>query len=173
PDYFPLLVMNTILDGPNSSPPMGGGMGRAARLYRRLVNTGLAVHVSSGLGTSFDPYLFQLGATVRPDRNPAEVEAALLGEIERLQETPVGEDELARAVKQLRAQFLYENERVDIQAMWLSHSTIVASLAWLDDLLTNIAAVTAADVQRVAQTYFGRENRVVGWYTPTEVAHAS
>lgn len=173
PDYFPLLVMSTILDGPNASVPMGGGMGRAARLYRRLVNTGLAVAVDSGLSMSFDPYLFQLRATVRPDRNPAEVEAALLAEIERLQETPVGEDELARAVKQLRAAILYMHEHIGSQAMWLGYGAIVASPGWTEGFLDNLAAVTAADVQRVAQAYFGRENRVVGWYTPTEVAHAS
>jgi zinc protease len=173
PDYFPLLVMNTVLNGPNAKAAMGSGVGRAARLYRHLVNTGLAVHVDSGLSMSYDPYLFQIRATVHPDHSPAEVEAALLGEIERLQETPVREEELARAIKQLRAELLYTNEHVASLAMLLGHSTIVGSPVWSNDFLSNIAAVTAADVQRVAQTYFGRENRVVGWYTSTETAHAS
>jgi zinc protease len=173
PDYFPLLVMKTILDGPHSAPPMGDGLGRAARLYRRLVNTGLAVSAGATMNTTLDPYLFTLWATVRPERNPAEVEAALLAEIERLQDTPVDEAELARAIKGLRAQFLYDIETVGRQAMWLGLSALVASPVWLGSMLTNLMAVTAADVQRVARTYFGRDGRVVGWYTPSEVTYAA
>ncbi len=173
PDYFPLMVMKAILDGPHSAPPLGDGLGRAARLYRRLVNTGLAVSAGATMNTTLDPYLFTLSVTVRRERNPAEVEAALLAEIERLQETPVEETELARAIKGLRAQFLYDIETVSRQAMWLGLSALVASPAWLGSMLTNLAAVTAADVQRVARTYFGRDQRVVGWYTPVEVGHAA
>jgi zinc protease len=40
---------------------------------------------------------------------------------------------------------------------------------FLDDL----AAVTAADVQRVAQTYLAETNRSVGWFVPGGTAEAT
>ena len=36
----------------------------------------------------------------------------------------------------------------------------------MDGLLDELAAVTPADVQRVARAYLGAKNRVVGWFVP-------
>jgi len=46
----------------------------------------------------------------------------------------------------------------------LCFAEVVASLEWLDVYLRRITAVTAEDVQRVAQTYLRRDQATVGWY---------
>jgi zinc protease len=43
----------------------------------------------------------------------------------------------------------------------------------LDEFIDQIAAVTTADVQRVAQTYLAATNRTVGWFEPTSSDGAS
>jgi zinc protease len=169
PDFFHLAVLDAILDGAKGMPPFGNaGLGRSARLYRALVNTRLAVSVSSSISATIDPYLLTMWATVAPDSTPEAVEAALLTEIQRLQQESVGEDELRKAIKGARAQFTYGSETVTNQAMWLGFSEMVASSVWLAGFLDGLAAVTAEDVQTVAQTYLTPQNRVVGWYMSEE-----
>ena len=139
---------------------------RTSRLYKALVDTGLAAEASSFLLPSIDPYLAILSATVQEGRTLDEVEAALFAEVQRLIDEPVSTDELRKAVHQTRAQFVYSAESVTSQAFWLGLAESVADLAWLDGFLDSLAAVTAEDVQRVARDYLGERNRTVGWYVP-------
>ncbi len=164
-DFFPLVAVDAVLGGAKGMPPFGGApLGRSARLYRGLVSTGLAVSAGSSMSATLDPYLFTISATAHPQHALAEVEAAALAEIELLQTTLLSEDELRKAIRGATAQFVYGSESVTNQALWLGFSEVVASSEWLAEFLTRLAAVTAADVQRVAQTYFEPKNRVVGWY---------
>lgn len=166
-DFFPLVVMDAILDGARalgvfrSSSPS-----RSARLYRSLVETDLALEVSTSLLPTIDPYLYSCSATVRAGRRAEEVEIAILRELERLAEEPVRAEELAKAVKQTRAEFIYGSESVTDQAYWLGFAETVVSPQWLDEYLDRVEAVTAADIQRVAQTYLTSHNRTVGWFLP-------
>lgn len=166
-DFFPLVVADTLLGGPRSMAMFGDGeASRTARLYRALVDSGLASEASSYLLPTIDPYLFNVLATVQAGQTPERVQQALLAEVERLATEPVGQDELRRAVHQTRAQFVYSFESVTDQAYWLGFSAAVASLAWLDGFLDSLAAVTAADVLRVARRYFTSANRTTGYYVP-------
>ncbi|MEM7538747.1 MAG: insulinase family protein, partial [Chloroflexota bacterium] len=65
-----------------------------------------------------------------------------------------------------KAQFAYSNESVTYQGYWLGFSEIVADIDWLETWLDQLSAVTAEDVQRVAQTYFAKDKQTVGWYGP-------
>ncbi|NOX61995.1 MAG: insulinase family protein [Chloroflexi bacterium] len=168
-DFFPMVVLDALLSGPKGMPPFGGGgLGRSARLYRALVNEGLAISVHSSFSATIDPYLFTISVTARPGRSLSEVEERVLAELTRLQEEPAPEEELARAIKGARAQFVYGMESVTNQAMWLGFAEMVASSQWLGRFLDSLARVSAADVQRVARVYFRPRNRVVGWYVARE-----
>ncbi len=170
PDFVPLLVADAVLSG---GKPMGfggsGGMGRSSRLYRGLVASGLARSASSDIDITLDPFLFQLTATALPGGDLAVVEAAIDAEIEALREEPVPEAELQRALRQVEAQFVYSSEGVTNQAFWLGQWNLLGN--WKRALLLpqEIRGVTADDVKRVAETYFQRDQRVVGWLEPTEL----
>jgi zinc protease len=165
PDFFPMVVLDAVLGGAKGMPPFGGNsLGRSARLYRALVNTGLAVSASSSISATLDPYLFSISATVHPDQTSETVEATVLDEVKRLQDALIDPDELQKAIKGARAQFAYGSESVTNQAMWLGFSEIVAVDGWLAGFLDNLAAVSPEDVQRVAQTYLTSNERVVGAY---------
>ena len=167
PDFFPLTVLDSILSGAKGMGLFGGGSSnRSNRLYRALVDKELAVGVSSSYMPTIDPYLFGFSATLAQEVTHQELEDAIWAEIERMQEEPVTAEELDKAIKQTKAQFAYSSESVTNQAYWLGFSEMIADSDWFDGWLVNLEAVTAADIQRVAQTWFSSSKQTVGWYLP-------
>jgi zinc protease len=114
-----------------------------------------------------DPYLFELEATVQQGHSAAEIEAALIGEIEKIQRDGIEPAEMAKAIKQSRAQMAYSSESVTQQALRLGMWEVLDSYRRLDTLLDELAGVTDTDVQRVAQTYLIERNQTVGHFIPT------
>ncbi|MGQ9491485.1 MAG: M16 family metallopeptidase [Anaerolineae bacterium] len=167
PDYYPLVILDTILGGPKGMSLWGSGTAnRSSRLYKALVETELATEVGCAVSSTLDPFLFSFSATVRQGRSLPEVEAALLAEIDRAMQEPISEAELQKAIKQTRAQFAYSSESVTDQGYWLGFSEVVADVSWFERFMDRLSAVTTEDVQRVAQTYLKPSLRNVGWYVP-------
>jgi zinc protease len=168
PDFYPLVALDSILAGASSFNVFGGGgtSNKSSRLYRALVQTGLAASVSGNLTPTVDPYLYSFFATVRAGQTIEAVEQALDAEIERVRQEPVGEAELHKAVKQAKALFAYGAESVTNQGFWLGFTEILQDYTWFETYLARLEAVTVADLQRVAQKYFARGNRTVGHVVP-------
>ena len=167
PDFFALAVLNAILTGASAMTFMGSGLtNKSSRLYKALVSEGLAVGISGSLLPTIDPFVYALSAVVRPGRTLAEVEAAMEIELARVIAESVTREEVLKAIKQAKAQFAYSSESITGQALWLGFSEIVADQDWFENYIANLSAVTVEDVQRVAQKYFKRSNRTVGWYVP-------
>ncbi len=168
PDFLPLVVMGSLLSGASNLSIVGEGLSnKTSRLYRALVDTELAVGVNGGPMATIDPYLFSLIVIVHPQSSSDRVVAALDDEIHKLQDAPPMPEELKRAVKQARALFAYNNERITNQAFWLGFSEMIASYGWYENYLSILEAVTPEQVQQVAQTYLRPQNRVLGVYRPT------
>jgi zinc protease len=171
PDFFPLIIMDAVLGGAKGMGLFGGGgNNRSNRLYKALVDTQLAVAVQSSYQPTIDPDLFSFTVTLAPETTHAQIEVALWAELRKIQQEGVTPAELQKAIKQTKAQFVYSSESVTYQAYWLGVSEILASTAWLDTWLDKLTAVTAAGVQRVAQTYFTPAKQTVGWYVPEKSA---
>jgi len=166
-DFFAMLVMDAALTGPAAmSSSGGGGTNRSSRLYQALVEAELASSVGSSLELARDPYLYDLSATVRTGRTLQEVEDALLNELSLLAQGSITEDELAKAIKQSKAQFAYAAEESTNQAYWLGWTELLDSYTWFEQYIERLSAVTIEDVQRVASHYLKPANRTVGWYVP-------
>ncbi len=169
PDFFPLLILDSVLSGPQGLNMFGGGgiSNKTSRLYKRMVeDTEVVVDIHGGLPATIDPYLFSLNFILHPDSTTEEALKILDEEIQRLQDTPPEKEELQRAVKQTQALFAYGGESITNQAFWMGFSEMFASYEWVINYLDNIAAVTPDDVQRVAQQYLQPKNRLVGIYRP-------
>jgi len=167
PDFFALTVLDSLLSGASNLNMFGGGISnKTSRLYRALVEGDLAVSIYGGLQATIDPFLHTITVIVRPERNPEQVLSALFDQIQRLQDSVPPADELRRAVKQARALFAYGSESITNQAFWMGFSEMFANYDWFTGYLDNLAAVKPEEVQRVAQTYLRRINRVVGVYLP-------
>ena len=167
PDFFPLTVLDAILGGAKGMGLFGGSSSnRSNRLYRALVDKELAVGAGCSFMPTIDPYLFSFRATLARNITHQQVEDAIWAEIEKVQKEGVTAAELEKAIKQTKAQFAYSSESVTNQAYWLGFSDMIADTDWFAAWLDNLVAVTAADVQRVAQDWFARKRQTVGWYLP-------
>jgi zinc protease len=144
--------------------------GRASRLYQKLV---YEKRMALGAGGDYsyfflDPSLFWFYATPLPGQAPDAVEQALLAEVERLKQEPVPDEELARARNQIEASFVWQQDSVFSRASVLGRFEMLGSWRLLDDYLPKLRAVTAADLQRVARTYFALDRKNVSILLPAE-----
>jgi len=168
-DFFAFTVLDSLLSGPSSLSFFGGGgiSNKTSRLYRALVERELAVGVSGGLQATIDPFVYYLTLTVHPRQTYDAALKAVDAEIQRLQDEMVTSDEVARAMKQARAQFAYSSENITNQAFWLGFAEMFDSYTWFEKYMESLDAVTPADIQRIAQSYLQTNSRVVGVYHPT------
>jgi zinc protease len=167
PNFFPMVILDSILAGASSFNIFGGGTtNRSSRLYKALVETELAAGISGSLSATIDPYLYVISATVREGHTPAEVEERLDAQLDRIVREPISQDELAKALKQAKAQFAFGSESVTNQGFWLGYSELLVDHTWFETYLDQLMQVTVEDVQRVAAEVLKRSNRVVGHYIP-------
>ena len=168
-DFFPLLILDSILSGPQGLNMFGGGgiSNKTSRLYSKMVEEEeVAVSLSGGLPATIDPYLYSIHMIIHPASTPEAALQTLDGEIQRLQDSPPDQQELERATRQTRALFAYGGESITNQAFWMGFSEMFASYDWVTGYLDRLEKVTPEDVQRVAQEYLLPKNRIVGVYQP-------
>ena len=143
--------------------------GRTGRLYRSLVEEQEVATSASGgqAGFQFEG-MFELRGTARQGRTPEEVEQAIQAELEKLKTEPVGERELQK-VKNQNAADTFRGLRSNFGLM-MQLLIREGNRGWghinTDPALYD--AVTAADVMRVANTYFKPERRAVAVYYRNE-----
>jgi predicted Zn-dependent peptidase len=144
------------------------GAGESSRLYQRLVKTQeLCTNVGSGSAQRVGPGLFNITCAVRPGKKIDEAEAAITEEVAKLHAAAVTGEELQRVRTTSRRQAVGIRESALGRAQALADNAVLYNDP--NRINTNpekLAAVTAADVQRVAARYLQTTNRVVVHTTP-------
>jgi zinc protease len=172
PDFFPMLVLDAILTGAKgmnlwssfrNAPPQ-----RKSRLYKAIVERSLASSVSGALLATAQPFLYTLSMTAIHGVELSTLESAALDEIARVRSEGVTEEETARARRQLRARFVFENDSVTNLAHQLGYFETVTGPGFYPELQARVDRVTAADVSDVARRRLSAANRTVGWFRPQE-----
>ncbi len=132
--------------------------GQSARLYKSLVREQQISVAAGGFPLVFkDAGTMLIYAFFTPDKDPAQVKEALLQEIERLVNDPIGEKELQKAKNQLTAQYIFGLDAISGVANGLAEAEVIqGDYKEFEKAKTRYDNVTLADVQRVAQTYFQR-----------------
>ena len=155
PDFIPLEVLNSILaDGVNS------------RLYRALVEQGLATNVQANNFTLKDPYPLLVDATLAQGKTHEEVEKAIKAAVAELAEKGVTDEEVKRAQQQIEVAVIRSRDGTYAFASTLGESIASTNWKWFLTYIDNIKAVTAADVKRVASSYLVPARATVGWFIP-------
>ena len=151
-DSYPLHITSKILSD-----------GQSARIPRELVYNKRIALTAFGQGNITEqPNLFYAVAIVQPGHTPAECEQALIAELEKLKKEPVTAHELERAKNQFARDYIVGRESNQEKAMHLAHAAVIHNdVTTADGEFDIFMKTTAADVQRVAQTYFKPENRLV------------
>ena len=152
PDSYPLHIASKILSD-----------GQSARLTRELVYSQRLCLSAFGVGNLIeDPNLFYAVCLVQPGQSPDAAEAALIGEFEKLKDEGVTAQEVQRAQNQFARDYILSRESNEDKAMHLAHAAVIHSdITTADGEFDIFTSTTAADVQRVARTYFNEANRVV------------
>jgi predicted Zn-dependent peptidase len=152
PDEFPLLVMNEIL----------GGAGFTSRITKRVrSDEGLAYSAGSALGLGeFWPGTFEI---YYQSKSPTVAYAAriALDEVRRIRAEPVTDEELKIAKSSLVDSFprFFETPEQLINT-YSRDAYLGRPHAYWQQYRDRVRAVTAADVQRVAQRYLDPEKAV-------------
>jgi zinc protease len=169
-NFFPLLIIDAVLTGAKGlnlwssfrMPPAQ----RRARLYRVLVEKGLASAVGGALLPTADPFLYTISVTATEGTRLAAAEDVLLDEIERVRRDGITEAELAKAKRQLKTRLVFDNDSITNIAHQLGYYETIASVDVFLSLQDRIAAVTLDAVAGAAQITFQPSNRTIGWFDP-------
>lgn len=164
PDYYEFMLTNAIL-----------GEGMSSRLFQAIrEEQGLAYDI----GSYFNSYAETGNFVVSAGVDPAQIEPAIraiIGELTRISQQPVPEDELNRIKAYIRGSIILGLEGTAQVASWLgSQEYYRGKIIPLDDLVAKIDAVTAGDIQRIAQSCFAPEWRrlaVIGPYESGSAEH--
>ena len=159
PDQPAIEVMDAIL-----------ASGKSSRLYHALVDSGLALGADADTQLHRDASLHTLYAPLAPGATHEQVEAALLAELERVKTAGVTDAELARVKQQYVAENAYRRDGTSGIISELNAWIAIGDWSQYVTFPQKIAAVTAADVQRVARQYFDASQSTTGWYVPQRPA---
>ncbi len=151
PDAPALTVLDAILSG-----------GKSSRLYDALVyDQQIAVQIYSSADLPQQPGSFVVGAVMSSGHDLAEGEAALLAQVRRLRDAPPDAAELEEAKTELVADKLRSRETIDGRAYSLGYSAMIeGDPARANSEISDLQAVTATDIQRVAQKYLAEDRRM-------------
>ena len=173
PAFYPALVLDAVLSGAKGinlwssfrvPPPQ-----RGSRLYRGVVERGLASAVSGALLPTEQPFLYMVSATATSGIPLAAVEAAVLDELERVAREGITPGELTRAKAQLHARLVFDSDSVTNIAHQIGYFETIASASQFANAPQSIAAVTVDAVGRVASQLFRPSNRTIAWFDPLPV----
>ena len=153
-DYYTFDILSDILSN-----------GRSSRLNRRLVQeqnifSGIDAYIS---GTR-DAGLLQISGKPAAGVSLEQAEAAVRRELEELRQSPVGEQELEKVKNKFESTQIFGN---------INYLNVATNLAWFELLgraedmekeVERYRAVTAGQLQKVAQSAFRKENGVILYY---------
>ena len=158
-DALALTVLSAVLDGYSG-----------ARLDRALTQGPDRVADSASAGNGLlgrGPQTFSLSGVPAAGKTAAQVEAALREQVARVAKEGVSEAELNRVKTQWVASEVYKRDSVMGQAQELGHTWIQGLPLDADtQLMARLRGVTAAQVQAVAQKYFGDDQLTVATLLP-------
>jgi predicted Zn-dependent peptidase len=144
PDSWTLSVLNAVL-----------GDGMSSRLFLSVREArGLAYDVSSGLIDYADAGALEISAGVDPDKLPEAIEA-ILAELARLRDEPVGDEELGKAKRYLAGGLELRMDETRHVASWIGgQEALHDRVLTVDEALEAIGVVDASAIQELAQRLF-------------------
>ena len=174
----PLPLVGTVWKAPAATHPDAAAIevmdaimarGNNSRMNAALVQTGKAVEAVHFAQLSEVGGMLAQFAVTNPTADAEEVRHILVAERERMMNEQVSAAELAEAKSELISSALRRRETARGRAFELGEALVISGdPGFADKRLAEIAAVTAADVQRVAQTYYRADGRTDVTYTAGE-----
>ncbi len=155
-DSFALEVIAELLNG------------RTGRLYKAMIE-GREIASSASAGQDSRKYagFFSFSADVKGRAAPGQLEEAWYEVVARLQDEPVGDRELQKIKNRIAANAYRRLQSNFFLMIQLGMYEAQGGWEYLNESPARLQAVTARDIQRVANSYFTSENSSVAIYTRT------
>ncbi len=156
-DFYATNILRTILF-----------QGESSRMYQRLVDKDqVALDVSSSVQPAFDPTLAIIVAQPKQGVDPEKCEKDIYEEFDSAKNSLISDQELEKAKNIRLMEFYLQMRTINGRANTIgTYEVFAGGYEKLFDAAKNYAAVTKEDVQRVAKTYFGANNRTVATLIP-------
>ncbi len=143
------------------------GKGRTSRLYSQLVlknQIAESVSVANGLPGSRYSNLFMVFAKPRHPHTNEEIMNAIFKELESIKTSPVTEEELVKAKKQIKMEYIKSLDSNSELASILSYyELLMGDYRYFSNYLSEIEKVTAGDISAAARKYLDVQNRTVAF----------
>ena len=156
-DFYALDLLSSLLTSGNSS-----------RLTKSLVmDSTLAMNISSVTDQSFDPSLFLIYAIANSNVSAPDLEKAINNQIDMVIKDGVKDEELQKVKNQKLMEFYRSLETINGKANSLgSYDVFFGDYKKMFEAPELYKKVTVEDIKRVAGKYFTERNRTVGYLLP-------
>ena len=140
--------------------------GKSSRLYKKIVDQGLATSLFMYDFPFKDNGLFITYAFLTPGTENQEVEDIILKEYNNIISNGVDDSEIMRAVAQIRATVAFSRDGSYAVASALNEAIAIGDWQFYTTFVEKIELVTAEDIKRVAAKYLTEDQSTVGWFIP-------
>ena len=140
--------------------------GKSSRLYKKIVDKGLATSLFMYDFPFKDNGLFIAYAFLTPGTDNQKVEDIILKEYSDIIKNGVDESEIMRAVAQIRATVAFSRDGSYAVASALNEAIAIGDWQFYTTFLEKIKLVTINDITRVAEKYLVEDQSTVGWFIP-------
>ena len=152
-DYYSLDLLNSILSE-----------GESSRLYNSIVdNQQLALEVGSMYMDAFDPTLFFFYGICNDGITAAQLEKAILDEVDKIIKDGISESELQKVKNQKLMNFYKTTETINGMSNTIgTYELFFGDYKKMFSAPDDYKKVNAEDIKNVAVKYFTKQNRTVG-----------
>ena len=160
-EYYALDLLNSILS-----------QGRSSRLYSSIIDQKqLAIDIGTYYEDAFDPTLFYFYGICNDNVTAAQLEEAILTEIDSIVNKGISENELQKVKNQKLMEFYRTTETINGMANTIgTYDLFFGDYKKLFTAPDEYNKITTEDIQNVTAKYFTSSNRTVGVLQTEEVA---
>jgi predicted Zn-dependent peptidase len=164
-DFPAYLVLQEILSGGSGVNLRQSDWSGTTSINGSLL-FGTTEDIATWLPSTHDPFLFTIGGSIAVKANPAALERDIERRIATLRDRPTTAARLSKAKAAVTRAIADDVQTTEDAAHQLAFFEGIGALDVLLDLPRSVAAVSAADIQRAARTYFVPNRLTVGWMVP-------
>lgn len=154
PDFYPMNVICEVLSG-----------GASGRIYQALVKERRVFSSISASNWEYtDSGLLYVSGKVQEGISIEAAEVAIWEELEKLKSELITEEELCKIINKIEANIQFNEVSLRDKAFSLAYFELLGRIDDVNYEIERYLAVSRADVQRVAQQIFNRQNCSVIYY---------
>jgi len=165
PDFAAFLVLQEILSGGSGLNLRQSDWAGTPAIQGSLL-FGTTADIASWLPPTHDPFLFTISGSIAGKEDPAALERNIESRLAAIRDQPISEPRLTAAKAAVTRAIAEDVQTTEDAAHQLAFFEGIGALDVLLTMPRHIAAVTSADIQRVARTYLAPEKLTVGWMVP-------